>query len=170
MEKGTVYWITGLSGAGKTTIGILLYEYLKKKEDNIVFLDGDILRTVYQATDYSIEGRKKLAFQNGRLCKMLVDQGIDVVICIIAMYEECRRWNRKNIENYKEIYLEVPIKVLIQRNQKGLYSRALNNEIPNVMGINMDFEAPHFPDMVINNSGILRPEQVLKKIIEELNL
>lgn len=170
MEIGTTYWITGLSGAGKTTIGKMLYAKLKDQKDNIVFLDGDILREVYQSTDYSNEGRKKLAFQHARLCRMLNEQNIDVVICVIAMYDDCREWNRNNIKNYKEIYLNVPIEELIRRDQKQLYSKALRNEMPNVLGINMEYEEPKHPDFEIENAGINNPNETLKKIMEKFNL
>ena len=171
-NKGTVYWITGLSGAGKTTIGGMLYKELRDREKNVVFLDGDILREVYQDTGYSITDRKKLAFQNGRLCRMLSDQGIDVVICVIAMFNECREWNRQNIENYKEIYLYVDMEELIKRDQKQLYSKALKKEVSNVMGIDIEFEEPQNPDIYVNNSGGKEgtPEEVLAKIVDELGI
>lgn len=168
--KGTTYWITGLSGAGKTTIGKLLYEYIKQTKENIVFFDGDILREVYQLTDYTPEGRLKLALQHARLCKMLNEQGIDIVICVIAMFDECREWNRKNIQNYKEIYLKVSIDELIKRDQKQLYSRALRNEIKNVMGIDISFEEPKNADLVVDNGGIQTPKEVLDFIIKEMKL
>ena len=63
-KSGRLYWITGLSGAGKTTISTLLYDYLKKKQDNIFLIDGDKIREVYQNTDYTEEGRKKIAYMN----------------------------------------------------------------------------------------------------------
>ena len=50
MKKGQLYWITGLSGAGKTTIGKLLYQQLSEKYENIVFLDGDIMKKVFEST------------------------------------------------------------------------------------------------------------------------
>lgn len=165
MESGNLYWITGLSGAGKTTIGIRLYQYLRQKKNNILFLDGDMLRKVYQSKAYSEKGRRSLAFQNARLCKMLTDQGIDVIICLIAMYEDCRKWNRENIENYHEIYLRVDLGELIRRDQKQLYSRALRNEITNVVGINMPFEEPQSPDLIIDNNGQNTPEEVVEMII-----
>ena len=167
---GTTYWITGLSGAGKTTVGKCLYEYISKNKDNIILLDGDILREVYQDHNYDDEGRIKLTYRNGRLCRMLNEQGIDVIICCIAMYDECRAWNRDNITNYKEIYLNVPIEELINRDQKSLYSRALKNEVDNVMGINMDYEAPKNPDIEINNSGENTPQKTLERIIRKLGI
>lgn len=164
MDKGNLYWITGLSGAGKTTIGSRLYQHIRQKKDNVVFLDGDVLREVYQSKVYSAEGRRNLAFQNARLCKMLTSQGIDVVICLIAMYEDCREWNRKNIDNYHEIYLRVDINELIRRDQKQLYSRALRNEIADVVGINMPFDEPRSPDLIIDNNGQNTPEEIVEMI------
>lgn len=158
--KGTVYWITGLSGAGKTTMGFLLYQDQKEAEENIVILDGDELREIINNKDYSYEGRKQVAKQYSRMCKMLSDQGIDVIICTISMYDEVREWNRENIENYCEIYIEVPIDELIRRDQKQLYSRALRKEVANVMGIDADFEAPKNPDVRINNDGKLEIKDV----------
>jgi signal recognition particle GTPase len=58
MDAGTVYWVTGLSGAGKTTVGSKLYSTLKEKKSNVVMLDGDILRNVFQMFDYSTGGEK----------------------------------------------------------------------------------------------------------------
>lgn len=169
-KKGTVYWITGLSGAGKTTIGSLLYESIKVKKDNIILLDGDELRKIYQSNDYSPVGREKLAYQHARLCKMLSDQNIDVICCVIAMFDGCRNWNRENIEQYKEVYLKVSMDELIRRDQKQLYSRALNKEIKNVMGIDISYEEPKRPDLIINNSGILKPIEVVNEIINQFGI
>lgn len=108
MGKGTLYWITGLSGAGKTTIGNALYYELKKKQDNLIILDGDILKKlVGNSLGYSQSDRKKRAYYYSNLCKTLTDQGISVVICTIAMYDEVRDWNRANIEKYVEVFLNV---------------------------------------------------------------
>lgn len=168
--KGTLYWVTGLSGAGKTTIGTLLYKYIKSKEDNVVLMDGDQLRIIRDSQDYSLEGRKKLTFLDSLLFKELTDQGIDVVCCVISMFDDCRKWNRENIEKYKEIYLKVPIEELIRRDQKKLYSRALKKEIKNVMGIDQKYEEPKMPDLVINNDGSFSKEEVVNMIIEEFGL
>lgn len=170
MKKGRLFWITGLSCAGKTTIGKLLYQYLRKKENNIVFIDGDAIREVYQNTDYSERGREKVSYMNLRLCKLLTDQGIDVIIAVIGMRDAYREWNRKNIENYFEIYLSVPMGILFQRDKKGLYKKALSHEITNVYGVDIPYEEPKLPDVKICNDSSKTAEEVCNMIIKELNL
>lgn len=159
--------MTGLSGAGKTTISTLLYRYLREKKDNVVLIDGDAIREVYQNKDYSEEGREKISYINMRLCKMLTDQGIDVIIAVIGMRDAYRKWNRENIANYFEIYLEVPMEILLARDSKGLYSRALRGEVINVYGIDMPYEEPKHPDIKIRNDSSESPEDVCRIIIEK---
>ena len=150
MKKGILYWITGLAGSGKTTIGNMLYYEIKKKESNTVILDGDIFKNISkEISGYSYEDRKKRARMYSNICKILVDQGINVVICTIAMFDEIREWNRNNIEKYIEVFLDVDIEVLLKRNKKGLYSDNKNN----VVGIDVEVEFPKNPDIIINNDG-----------------
>lgn len=168
-EVGTVYWLTGLSGSGKTTIGKLFYSNLRQIKPNVVFLDGDILRGVFgNQFGHSPDERKNLAFCYARFCKMLSEQGIDVVCATISMYRECRKWNRNNISKYKEIYLRVPIEVLIERDQKQLYSRALKGEVNNIMGIDLEIDEPEYPDAVIDNNGSKQPTIIAKELFETL--
>jgi len=157
----TCYYLTGLSGAGKTTIGKELYFQLKAHQDNIVYLDGDTLREVFGGQHgHSVEDRKNLAMHYSRLCKMLTDQGIDVVITTISMFTEVRNWNRANIKGYTEIYLKVPMDILIQRDQKQLYSRAIQGEVENVMGVDVEIDAPESPDIILQNDGSKTPAEM----------
>lgn len=122
-----VYWLTGLSGAGKTTIGKSLYEKMKQKYPNTVFLDGDVLREVFgNDLGYTREERIKCAMRYARLCKMLQEQDLNVICCTISMFDCIRDWNRENIINYREIYVRVSMEVLKERNQKGLYSTSMD--------------------------------------------
>jgi adenylylsulfate kinase-like enzyme len=84
------------------------------------------------------------------------------------MFHECQRWNREHITFYKEIYIQVPIEVLISRDQKQLYSRALSGEIQDVMGIDIEIEEPESPDLTIYNSGDVSPEILIEKYFENL--
>ena len=85
---GNVYWITGLSGAGKTTIGKLFYHKLKQAFSNTVFLDGDVMREVFGADlGYTESDRRKCAMRYARLCDMLQKQELNVVCFKISMFD-----------------------------------------------------------------------------------
>lgn len=164
-----VYWITGLAGAGKTTIGEVFYQQLKKRKDNVVFLDGDILRRVLgDDLGYSRDERLKCARRYSNICQLLSEQGIDVVICTISMFHEVRDWNRKHIKDYKEIYVMVTEKELIRRDKKGLYSGAKQGIVEDVVGIDIALELPQNPDVIIENDMTRTPEELALEIQERL--
>ncbi|MFN0116870.1 MAG: adenylyl-sulfate kinase [Elusimicrobiota bacterium] len=163
-KKGIVYWFTGLAGAGKTTLGKLFYLELNKKNKSSVFLDGDELRDLFdQKSGYSVADRKKISFRNARLCKLLSDQGIDVVCATISMFKECQDWNRKNIARFKEIYIKASIEVLRGRDKKKIYSRSLRGKMKNVMGVDLPFDEPKNPDVIIISDGKRSPMKILQQ-------
>lgn len=162
-EKGTVYFFTGLSGAGKTTIGGLFYRRLKEKNSVVFLADGDHTRNIFGHTGYSTEERRNAARRGFRLWKELAEQGINVVVCSIAMYDVIRSWNRENIENYKEIYIKVSRETLYRRDQKGLYSSGAKN----VVGVDLLCEEPKTPDIVIENDGQETPEEIVARLEQE---
>ena len=165
-EKGIVYFFTGLAGAGKTTIGGLFYRRLKAHKPNVVLLDGDQLRRLSfnKQSGYSTEERRNGAFYNFEMCRMLADQGIDVVLCSISMYNDCRAWAREHIENYKEIYIKATRETLYRRDQKGLYSSGAKN----VVGVDLLCEEPEHPDIVVENDGQETPEEIVERLETEL--
>ena len=159
-DTGTVYFFTGLSGAGKTTIGGLFHQRLKATKPNVVMLDGDEIRVAFgEDVGYTQDERLRWAGRIFRVCKLLSGQGIDVVVCSIAMYDSVRRWNRENILNYKEIYIKVSKDTLLQRNQKGLYTAGKN-----VVGIDLPFEEPQSPDLVVPNDGGRTPLELVEEL------
>ena len=159
-KKGTVYFFTGLSGAGKSTIGGLFFRHLKEKKPNVFLLDGDEFRkNLCSDLGYSNEDRLKAAYRGFGMSKMIADQGIDVVNCGIAMFSEIREWNRENIANYKEIYIKVSKETLMKRDQKGLYSAGKS-----VVGIDLPFDEPNNSDTVIENDGMETPEEIVKRL------
>ncbi len=167
----TAYFFTGLSGAGKTTIGSRFFAALKEQCASSVFLDGDSLRTLFtKQTGYSAEDRNALAFEYFQLVKLLTDQGINVVICSICMFENVRQWNRENISDYKEIYIKVPIETLIERDQKGLYSAVQKGETSNVYGMDIEPEYPQSPELTIINDGSRSVDTVLNTILEHFEM
>lgn len=167
---GRVYWITGLSGAGKTTIGTQLYKKIKQDKQNIVLLDGDRLREVFgNDLGYSEADRLKCAMRYSRICKMLAEQGIDVICCTISMFDEIRDWNKTQIEDYIEIYVEVSMDILNQRNQKGLYEGADKGIVEDVVGKDIKLQLPKSPDFIIKNDGVRTPLEIADEIIQKFN-
>lgn len=188
-----VYWITGLSGAGKTSVGKLLYEKMKQKYPNTVFLDGDVLREVFgNDLGYTREERIKCAMRYARLCKMLQEQGMNVICCTISMFDEIRSWNREHITNYREIYVKVSMEELVRRNQKGLYSASMEalkkqnqKDLPEqnqkglhrstienreVAGIHVEIEEPKNPDMILDNEGNVSVAELVDRVIEKFGI
>ena len=159
MKKGKVIWITGLAGSGKTTLSKALCEELKKTNSNVVHLDGDIIREILgDIHSHSIEDRIKISTIYSNLCTNLSNQGLIVVISTISLFHEIHDLNRKNIENYLEIFLDTPQEVLEQRNQKKLYSHSKSD----VMGIHQNPEFPKNPDLIFKNEG---KNEIMKKLI-----
>lgn len=175
-KKGTVYFFTGLAGAGKTTIGGLFYQRLKEKSPDAILIDGDQARlaaghstaegSVLLEDRYTTEARKAGAFISFEVCKEYAEQGHDVVICSIAMYREVRAWNRENIENYREIYLKVTHETLYKRDQKKLYS----SKAKNVVGVDLPWDEPGHSSIVIQNDGHEPPEEIVDRLFHFFGL
>tara|TARA_A100001388_G_C28458591_1_gene352148 strand:+ start:36 stop:578 length:543 start_codon:yes stop_codon:yes gene_type:complete len=152
--KGDIYWITGLAGAGKSSIGKLFFNKIKTVEPNTIFLDGDELRSIFNVKNsFSIDSRISLSYSYSKICNFLANQNLNVVIATISMFEEIRTWNKKNIHNYNEIYIKVPMNILLKRDQKKLYSRAIEGKIDNVIGIDIKVDEPKHPDLICVNDG-----------------
>jgi len=164
---GTVYWITGLPGSGKTTIARELCQQLRALSRTVVFLDGDILRDIFGGDlGYDLVSRKKSAGRNSRICKTLADQGVDVICATVSLFHSTHDWNRSNIANYREIYLKVSPDVLRKRDQKGLYSGAEQGVAQHVIGVNLPYEEPLKPDLILENNGTETAQTISQKIIE----
>lgn len=165
-EAGRVFWITGLSGVGKTTLGQELSSRLRAAGRRVTFLDGDTLRSaIAEDLGHSAADRRRSAMRNARLCRLLAEQGSDVVCATISLFHDVQRWNRANLPGYREIYLRVPLDELRRRDSKGLYASAQNGHGGNVVGIDLPAETPEAPDLVIDNYGLVGVATAVERIL-----
>lgn len=152
-----VVWLIGLSGSGKTTLGQEVARQWRLREPNTVLLDGDEIRQVFahdRSEDaYTVEGRRKNAERLVALCELLDKQGIHVVCCILSLFPDMRAANKQRFSRYFEVFLDAPMHVLQARDAKGLYAAAHAGKTRNVVGLDIPFEKPENPDLVINTSG-----------------
>ena len=177
MKKGILYFFTGLAGAGKTTLGGMFYEQLRKTSPDAILLDGDQIRekigdscpmtgTVLNEERYTTAARKSGAWSLFAQSRDFREQRRDVVSSSISMYSEIREWNRANIENYREIYIKVTRETLYRRDQKQLYSSGTKN----VVGVDLPWDEPESPDVVVRNDGRETPEAIVNRLTEIFGL
>ena len=168
-----IVWLIGLSGAGKTTIGKILFHKIRHSNSNWVLLDGDTLRDVWgDKVGHSVEGRKINAHRISNLCKLLDDQGINVIATVLSIFPQWRDWNRTQFSSYYEVFLDVSLSTVMERDVKGIYTAALRGEERNVVGIDIDFVKPVKSNLVLDSSGLAGTaddlaEQILRNIKTE---
>ncbi len=153
-----VIWIIGLSGSGKTTLAQRVISDINNRSNTkkTILIDGDDIREVFgNDIGYSKEDRLINAKRICRLGKFLNDQGINVVCAILSLFPESQEWNRENIEDYFEVFLDVPIDVLIDRDSKGIYGKYNRGEISQVAGMDIKFPTPKNADMIIKPKSLL---------------
>ena len=170
IKKPLVLWITGLSGAGKTTIAKLLFKKIAK--NNPIHLDGDKLRkilSINKKNTFSNQDRIKIGLIYSKLAKYLYDQGNIVIVSVMALNSKTFKWNKNKIKNYFEVFIDVPIAELVKRDPKGLYKKYRKGLIKNVAGLDLKFDKPTKSDLRIIWKPKLKPEQIVNKIIMKLS-
>jgi adenylylsulfate kinase len=157
-SPGFTCWLTGLSGAGKSTIAIEITKVLQELSVPCEYLDGDVIRTnLSKGLGFSREDRNINVARVGFVCELLNKHGINTIVALISPYEDAREKLRLQIPNFIEIYVDTPLEVCITRDVKGLYKKAIAGDIAEFTGISSPYEPP------------LKPEIILKTHKETLN-
>ena len=148
-----VVWLVGMYASGKSTLAEEIRGILEKENSNVLVLNGGDIRQILGGDlSYTLEDRKRNAERVSRICKYLSDQGMVVICAMLSLFEETRQWNRDNIDNYFEVYLDVSMHNLLDRDKKNLYRKALNGETENVVGVDIEFVRPENPNMILDNN------------------
>ena len=165
---GFTVWLTGMSGAGKSSTSKLLEKYLRDRGANVEVLDGDVVRTyLSKGLGFSKEDRDENIRRIGFVCELLSRNGVIAIAAVISPYRAAREKVRDRIPNFIEVYLECPVEVLVERDTKGLYKAALSGQIAHFTGISDPYEPPLNPEVTIH-SAEETPEQGVEKILAAL--
>jgi adenylyl-sulfate kinase len=161
MHKGCTVWFTGLSGAGKSTISTLLRERLCQAGAKVELLDGDIVRThLSKGLGFSREDRDENIRRIGFVCELLSRNGVIAIVAAISPYRAVRASVRAGITNFVEVFMECPMDVLVERDVKGLYRKALSGEIEHFTGVSDPYEPPEAPELTIHSARETPQESV----------
>lgn len=168
MHKGCTVWFTGLSGAGKSTVSTLLHRRLCAAGAKVELLDGDIVRThLSKGLGFSREDRDENIRRIGFVCELLSRNGVIAIAAAISPYREIRQSVRARIPNFVEVFMECPMDVLIERDVKGLYKKALAGEIEHFTGVSDPYEPPESPELILDSSRE-SPEQSVDRLWQTL--
>jgi adenylylsulfate kinase len=167
--KGVTIWFTGLSGSGKSTVADRLKEKLNEMGiKRVERLDGDILRkSLCKDLGFTKEDRDINIERVIFLSKILTRNDVIVITSFISPYRKLRNQGRKEIGNFIEVFVKCPIDICIKRDPKGLYKKALNNEIQNFTGISDPYEEPENPELILNTDKETIEESV-DKVLEKM--
>ncbi len=164
-HKATVFWLTGLSGAGKTTLATLVEKRLFDIGVKTYLLDGDNLRHgLNRDLNFSLESRQENVRRVGEVAHLFSDAGVVTLVSIISPYTTHRRAVRQLFSEgeFFEIFINCPLEVCKQRDPKGLYQKALSGQIKGFTGIDDPYEEPEIPDLIINTADELIEESAEK--------
>lgn len=151
-HKGFTLWLTGMSGAGKSTISEELISRFRSAGAKAELLDGDIVRTnLSQGLGFSREDRDINVRRIGFVADLLSRNGVIVVVAAISPYRNTREELRTKIANFVEVHVDCPVEVLARRDVKGLYKKAMAGEVEQFTGISDPYEAPLEPALVVRS-------------------
>lgn len=165
MAQGFTIWLTGLSGAGKSTIAERLVDALRANGKLVEVLDGDVIRThLSKGLGFSKADRDTNILRIGWVCALLSRNGVVAIAAAISPYRATRDQVRERIANFVEVFVDCPLETCIERDVKGLYQQALRGEIKEFTGVSDPYEAPLRPEVTINSAAESVDESVARII------
>ncbi len=147
-KKGILFYITGLSGSGKTAIAEKIKHKISYKYGPTLTISGDDLRKIFNYNKFSKRKRLIYALNYAKFCKHVTDKKINVIFSTVSLFHKVRKWNRSNVQNYVEIYILSDIDKIIKLKKKFFYK----GKHKNIVGKNIKPEFPKSPDIVVENN------------------
>lgn len=164
-----VIWLTGMSGSGKTTLCTAMHAVLKPRLKQLVKLDGDEIRAAFgDDLTHAESDRVRQINRIQRIAKILADQGMVVLVAALYAHPELLAWNRKNLPGYFEVYLKATVGFLGTRDPKGLYRKAQNGELRDLVGVDIPWNEPQQPDLVIDAENSKLPDALALDVLARI--
>ena len=166
-QRGTMIWMTGLSGSGKSTVALGVERELHRRGILCRILDGDNIRAgINSNLGFSPEDRRENIRRIAEIGKLFVQTGIVTIACFVSPTRELRRMARDIIgaEDFREVYIMAPLEECERRDVKGLYARARRGEVKDFTGISAPYEAPDRPDLTLDTSRLTLQQEVEETI------
>jgi len=163
-NKGILFWITGLSGSGKTTISKKIKKKIAYLYGPTIELSADDLRKILKFKKYTQKARIEYLLKYRHFFKLITNQKINLIFNVIGMHSRARRWNRKNIDNYVEIYIKADIHKIIKLKKKEIYRKNRKN----IVGLDIKAEFPRKPHITINNDFKKSVDQLSKDLVKKI--
>ena len=165
-EKGMLFWITGLSGAGKTTLANKIKKEISKCYGTTLVISGDNIRSIFDLKGYDYEDRLKILKKYSKFAQYVTNQKINIILAVVGMVHSARKWNRTNIDNYIEIYIKSNLRNIKNLNKKKIYHKKKPGKI---IGIDIKAELPKEPDITIINSFNKSPNILSKNLLKKIH-
>jgi adenylylsulfate kinase-like enzyme len=167
-KKGILFWITGLSGSGKSTIANLIKVRIEKKYGPTIIMSGDDLRHIINFLKYEKKDRLEFAKTKLKFYKYITDQGINLIFSTISLFDSVRKDNKKIISNYVEIFIKSKVDTIVSNNKKKLYRKKKEK----IWGVNITPEFPKNSLITIENNFDkpceILADDLVKKIFKKL--
>ncbi|PWB91956.1 adenylyl-sulfate kinase [Methylocystis sp. MitZ-2018] len=167
-QRPAVIWMTGLSGAGKSTIANLFERRLLMRGAHTILLDGDVLRSgLNEDLGFTRVDRRENIRRVGQVAKLMTDAGLIVICALISPFRVERLAVRQLFApgDFIEVFVDTPLEACVERDPKGLYKRALASEIQNFTGLHQPYEAPEQPELTLRTLDG-SPEQMADRLLE----
>ena len=164
MNRGFTCWLTGLSGAGKSTIATELSKSLNILSIPTEVIDGDVIRK-HLSSDlgFSSKDRETNVLRVGYVCSLLNKHSINTIVALISPCNETRNKVRDSLDNFIEIYVDCPLVECIKRDPKGLYQKALSGDIPEFTGLSSPYNPPDHPEITLKTD-----EEDVKQSVQKI--
>tara|TARA_Y100001958_G_C21094401_1_gene446479 strand:+ start:198 stop:734 length:537 start_codon:yes stop_codon:yes gene_type:complete len=164
-NKGIVFWITGISGSGKTRIGKEIKKEIIKKYGPTILFSGDDIRKVFNIKKYSFKDRLRIVKYYCKLCKNVSNQKINIIFCVVGLVHEIHNWNKKNLNNYLEIFIKAPLNKVKKLSNKKIYKTKSKK---NIVGLDIKAEYPKKPHIILNNDFSKNIKKLSKKLLFDI--